>query len=153
VSLGPQTLREVRSQPRRVIRLECCNSDSHRRRTLQAIVLTATYCPTCGRQTRHGADLLRQMPQLQSTERTTLHRMPKRASYERNTIAAILWPTEQELKATTVLKLPIEEASAKIRTGPSLDDVFLPALDSLLSPQAKTLSCRSSRANSNLSRN
>jgi uncharacterized protein len=31
-------------------------------------------------------------------------------------------PTEQELKATTVLKLPIEEASAKIRTGPPLDD-------------------------------
>jgi len=31
-------------------------------------------------------------------------------------------PTVQELKATTVLKLPIEEASAKIRTGPPLDD-------------------------------
>ncbi len=173
------------------------------------------------------------MPQLQSTERTTLHRMPKRASYDQDTIEAILdeglfchvgfvvngqpyviptiharggdrlyihgsaasrmlravgvgipvcvtvtlldglvlarsafhhsmnyrsvvilgtavevtdrtekrealkavvehvipqrwedvrWPTEQELKATTVLKLPIEEASAKTRTGPSLDD-------------------------------
>ena len=34
----------------------------------------------------------------------------------------IRWPTEQELKATTVLKLPIEEVSAKIRTGPPLDD-------------------------------
>ena len=31
-------------------------------------------------------------------------------------------PTEQELKATTVLSLPLEEASAKIRTGPPLDD-------------------------------
>ena len=31
-------------------------------------------------------------------------------------------PTEQELKATTVLKLPVAEASAKIRTGPPLDD-------------------------------
>jgi nitroimidazol reductase NimA-like FMN-containing flavoprotein (pyridoxamine 5'-phosphate oxidase superfamily) len=29
--------------------------------------------------------------------------------------------TEQELKATTVLSLPIEEASAKIRTGPPAD--------------------------------
>lgn len=31
-------------------------------------------------------------------------------------------PTPQELKATAVLALPIEEASAKIRTGPPLDD-------------------------------
>jgi hypothetical protein len=31
-------------------------------------------------------------------------------------------PTAQELKATAVLKLPIEEASAKIRIGPPLDD-------------------------------
>lgn len=31
-------------------------------------------------------------------------------------------PTEQELKATTVLVLPLLEASAKIRTGPPLDD-------------------------------
>jgi hypothetical protein len=27
------------------------------------------------------------------------------------------WPTPQELKATSVLKLPLAEASAKIRTG------------------------------------
>jgi uncharacterized protein len=33
------------------------------------------------------------------------------------------WPTELELKATSVLKLPIEEASAKIRTGGPVDDV------------------------------
>lgn len=32
-------------------------------------------------------------------------------------------PNEQELQATTVLALPIEEASAKIRTGPPVDDV------------------------------
>jgi uncharacterized protein len=31
-------------------------------------------------------------------------------------------PTLQELKATSVLALPIEEASAKIRTGPPIDD-------------------------------
>jgi hypothetical protein len=31
-------------------------------------------------------------------------------------------PTEQEMKATTVLSLPLVEASAKIRTGPPLDD-------------------------------
>ncbi|MCE9600326.1 MAG: pyridoxamine 5'-phosphate oxidase family protein [Spirochaetia bacterium] len=31
-------------------------------------------------------------------------------------------PTEQELKGTTVLALPIEEASAKVRTGPPVDD-------------------------------
>jgi nitroimidazol reductase NimA-like FMN-containing flavoprotein (pyridoxamine 5'-phosphate oxidase superfamily) len=31
-------------------------------------------------------------------------------------------PASQELKATTVLELTIEEASAKLRTGPPLDD-------------------------------
>jgi nitroimidazol reductase NimA-like FMN-containing flavoprotein (pyridoxamine 5'-phosphate oxidase superfamily) len=31
-------------------------------------------------------------------------------------------PTEQELKATSVLSLPLEEVSAKIRTGPPIDD-------------------------------
>jgi uncharacterized protein len=31
-------------------------------------------------------------------------------------------PTAQELKATTVLALPIDEASAKVRTGPPADD-------------------------------
>jgi uncharacterized protein len=31
-------------------------------------------------------------------------------------------PTEQELKATTVLVLPLEEVSAKVRTGGPLDD-------------------------------
>ena len=31
-------------------------------------------------------------------------------------------PTEQELKATTVLSLPLEEVSAKVRTGPPVDD-------------------------------
>ena len=31
-------------------------------------------------------------------------------------------PTEQELKATTVLRLGLEEVSAKIRTGPPVDD-------------------------------
>lgn len=31
-------------------------------------------------------------------------------------------PTEQELRATTVLSLPLEEVSAKVRTGPPIDD-------------------------------
>lgn len=31
-------------------------------------------------------------------------------------------PTEQEMRATSVLSLPLVEASAKIRTGPPLDD-------------------------------
>lgn len=34
----------------------------------------------------------------------------------------VRWPNELELKATTVLRLPITEASAKIRTGPPVDD-------------------------------
>jgi nitroimidazol reductase NimA-like FMN-containing flavoprotein (pyridoxamine 5'-phosphate oxidase superfamily) len=31
-------------------------------------------------------------------------------------------PNEKEMKATLVLRLPIEEASAKVRTGPPIDD-------------------------------
>lgn len=31
-------------------------------------------------------------------------------------------PTQQELKATTVLKLQLKEVSAKVRTGPPIDD-------------------------------
>lgn len=34
----------------------------------------------------------------------------------------VRWPTELELKATSVLKLSLDEASAKIRTGPPIDD-------------------------------
>jgi nitroimidazol reductase NimA-like FMN-containing flavoprotein (pyridoxamine 5'-phosphate oxidase superfamily) len=34
----------------------------------------------------------------------------------------VRWPNEQELKATSVLCLPLEEVSAKIRTGPPIDD-------------------------------
>ena len=34
----------------------------------------------------------------------------------------IRWPNELEMKATSVLKLPIEEASAKVRTGGPKDD-------------------------------
>jgi uncharacterized protein len=34
----------------------------------------------------------------------------------------IRWPTEQELKGTTVLALPLEEVSAKVRTGGPIDD-------------------------------
>lgn len=38
-------------------------------------------------------------------------------------------PTEQELKATTVLSLPLLEVSAKVRTGPPIDDEEDYALD------------------------
>lgn len=38
-------------------------------------------------------------------------------------------PSEQELKATTVLSLPLVEVSAKVRTGPPLDDEEDYALD------------------------
>jgi hypothetical protein len=31
-------------------------------------------------------------------------------------------PNEQELKSTTVLALPLDEVSAKVRTGPPIDD-------------------------------
>ncbi len=34
----------------------------------------------------------------------------------------VRWPTEQELKATSVLRIPLEEVSAKIRTGPPIED-------------------------------
>jgi uncharacterized protein len=34
----------------------------------------------------------------------------------------VRWPNALELKATTVLSLPIEEASAKVRTGDPIDD-------------------------------
>jgi len=44
-----------------------------------------------------------------------------------NRIVAGRWeearqPTDQELKATSVLALPLEEVSAKVRTGPPVDD-------------------------------
>lgn len=44
-----------------------------------------------------------------------------------NHIVAERWeearqPTDQELKATSVLALPLEEVSAKVRTGPPVDD-------------------------------
>lgn len=34
----------------------------------------------------------------------------------------VRWPTEKELAATSVLAIPIDEASAKVRNGPPLDD-------------------------------
>jgi uncharacterized protein len=43
------------------------------------------------------------------------HIVPGRAEHVRG-------PSENELKATAVLALPIEEASAKLRTGPPVDD-------------------------------
>ena len=43
--------------------------------------------------------------------------------------ADVRWPTRKELKATTVLGLPITEGSAKVRTGPPIDDEPDYALD------------------------
>ena len=43
--------------------------------------------------------------------------------------AQIRPPTEQEMKATTVLSLPLDEASAKVRSGPPVDDEDDFALD------------------------
>ncbi|MDX6693990.1 MAG: uncharacterized protein QOF02_1593 [Blastocatellia bacterium] len=34
----------------------------------------------------------------------------------------VRWPNESEMKATLVLAVPLSEASAKVRTGPPLDD-------------------------------
>ena len=36
--------------------------------------------------------------------------------------ADVRWPTPEELAATTVVALPLAEASAKVRTGPPIDD-------------------------------
>ena len=36
--------------------------------------------------------------------------------------ADVRWPTPEELAATTVVALPLAEASAKVRTGPPVDD-------------------------------
>lgn len=36
--------------------------------------------------------------------------------------AEVRWPTAQELAATTVLAIQLSEASAKVRTGPPIDD-------------------------------
>ena len=41
----------------------------------------------------------------------------------------VRWPTRQELKGTKVLSLPIDEASAKVRTGGPVDDAEDYALD------------------------
>jgi hypothetical protein len=56
-------------------------------------------------------------------------RMEKEAALEaivehvmRGRSAQVRPPTPLELKGTTVLSLPIEEASAKVRSGPPIDD-------------------------------
>jgi nitroimidazol reductase NimA-like FMN-containing flavoprotein (pyridoxamine 5'-phosphate oxidase superfamily) len=36
--------------------------------------------------------------------------------------AEVRWPTPEELAATAVVALPLAEASAKVRTGPPIDD-------------------------------
>ena len=52
---------------------------------------------------------------LKALEALTEHIVPDRW-------AEVRWPTALEMKATSVLKLPITEASAKIRTGGPIDD-------------------------------
>src|SRR5436189_194231 len=69
------------------------------------------------------------------TSRTRLRRLPARGVFDRAAIDAILdehivsgrWaevrpPSVRELKATTVLALPLTEASAKVRSGPPKDE-------------------------------
>jgi nitroimidazol reductase NimA-like FMN-containing flavoprotein (pyridoxamine 5'-phosphate oxidase superfamily) len=36
--------------------------------------------------------------------------------------AEVRWPSRQELKATSILRLPLDEASAKVRAGPPKDE-------------------------------
>jgi uncharacterized protein len=43
--------------------------------------------------------------------------------------AGVRWPTRKELKGTAALRLPIAEGSAKVRTGPPIDDEEDYALD------------------------
>ena len=43
--------------------------------------------------------------------------------------AEVRWPTRKELKGTAALKLPIVEGSAKVRTGPPIDEDEDYALD------------------------
>jgi nitroimidazol reductase NimA-like FMN-containing flavoprotein (pyridoxamine 5'-phosphate oxidase superfamily) len=52
---------------------------------------------------------------LRALERLVEHIVPGRS-------AEVRAPNESELRQTLVLSLPIEEASAKIRTGPPIDD-------------------------------
>jgi nitroimidazol reductase NimA-like FMN-containing flavoprotein (pyridoxamine 5'-phosphate oxidase superfamily) len=52
---------------------------------------------------------------LAALARFTNHIMPGRWDEVRQ-------PTDQELKSTTVLALPLDEVSAKVRTGPPIDD-------------------------------
>ncbi len=52
---------------------------------------------------------------MEALKRFTDHIVPNRWDEVRT-------PTEQELKGTSVLALPLEEVSAKIRTGPPVDD-------------------------------
>jgi hypothetical protein len=71
------------------------------------------------------------------TERNKIKRLPKRAQYDKESIYRIVdeapichvaftadarQPNQKELDATSVIALRIESASAKIRTGPPVDD-------------------------------
>ena len=63
----------------------------------------------------HGDALETEESKLKALEAFTERLLPGRWADQRP-------PTQQELKATTVLSMEIEEASAKIRTGPPADD-------------------------------
>lgn len=52
---------------------------------------------------------------IDALRRFTNHMVPGRWDEARQ-------PTDQELKVTAVLRLPLEEVSAKVRTGPPIDD-------------------------------
>jgi len=82
------------------------------------------WCPASRRirerLTELGIDYVTRQVPVEKEQRTALraiveHIVPGRWD-------AVRAPSENELKATAVLAIPIEEASAKIRTGPPLDD-------------------------------
>jgi len=61
---------------------------------------------------RHVTDLIEKWQALRSFTNHVIHSRWEQTKQ----------PTEPELKATSVLSLPLEEVSAKIRTGPPIDD-------------------------------
>jgi uncharacterized protein len=112
-------------------------------RTLRALAAGAPVCLTVSlldglvlarSAMHHSANYRSAM--LMGTARSVTERAEKLAAFEAivEHIVPQRWsevrpPTDKELKATAVLAIPIDEASAKVRTGPPLDDEEDYALD------------------------
>ena len=84
--------------------LVLARSAFHHSVNYRSVVLFGTATPVDGRDEKARA-----------LEAFTEHMVPGRWEDVR-------WPTAKELRATSVLRMPIEEASAKVRTGPPVDD-------------------------------